>query len=90
MYSANKFVPRIWLKSAGKWIGQLIFRPNGSDLPADSESGGSVNLYYHQEEYPNAIDLLRNEEPVYLLYNGTKAENGLLTSTEIVGEGELK
>ena len=26
IYSANKFVPRIWLKGGGKYIGQLTFR----------------------------------------------------------------
>ena len=29
MYSANACVPRIWLKSTNKFIGQLIFKPNG-------------------------------------------------------------
>ncbi|HET7208309.1 MAG TPA: hypothetical protein VFI95_17165 [Terriglobales bacterium] len=33
MYSANKFAPRIWLKNTGKYIGQLIFQPNGRRFP---------------------------------------------------------
>ena len=36
MYSANAFVPRIWLKSSNKFIGQLIFKADGSPLPPDN------------------------------------------------------
>jgi len=90
MYSANKFVPRIWLKSRGKYIGQLIFNPNGSALPPDKMSGNQVNLYYHLEDFQNVIDLLRNEQPLYLLYAGSGPgfENGIKTTAEPVGEGE--
>ncbi len=90
MYSANSFVPRIWLRSAGKGIGQLIFKPNGSALPPDSMVNNQVNLYYHLDDYQNAIDLLRNESPMYLLYSGTGGgnENGIKTTQESVGEGE--
>ena len=90
MYSANKFVPRIWLKGGGKNLGQLVFMPNGSILPVDNISSGLVNLYYHLDDFQNAIDLLRNESPMYLLYNGSGGgnENGIKTTTEPVGEGE--
>ena len=44
MYSSNTFVPRIWLKSAYKFIGQLIFQPDGSALPPDDMAGGQVNF----------------------------------------------
>ena len=46
MYSANAFPPRIWLSSAGKFIGQLIFHPDGTALPPDGLSGGQVNLQF--------------------------------------------
>jgi hypothetical protein len=90
MYSANTFVPRIWLKGGGKYIGQLIFKPNGTALPQDTMSGGQVNLYYHLDDYANAIDLLRNEKPMYLLFSGsgTGFENGIKTTPEAVGEAE--
>jgi hypothetical protein len=89
MYSANSFVPVIWLKNSGKFIGQLTFRPNGSSLPPDGMSGGSVYLYYHLADFQNAVDLLRNEKPMYLLYNGSGGafENGIKTTPEPVGEG---
>jgi hypothetical protein len=92
MYSSNIFVPRIWLKGGGKYIGQLIFKPNGSALPADNMSNGQINLYYHLDDYKNVIDLLRNEGPMYLLYSGSGSgfENGIKTTGEVVGEGETK
>ena len=91
MYSANGFIPRIWLKHATKFIGQLIFKPNGSVLPPDTMTSGQVNLYYHLDDYANCIDLLRNESPMYLLYSGSGGgfENGIKTTPEKVGEGEV-
>ena len=89
-YSANKFAPVIWLKNGGNFIGQLIFEPNGSALPPDSMAGGGVSLYYHLANFENAIDLLRNEKPMYLFYYGSGGafENGIKTTPEPVGEGE--
>lgn len=91
MYSANRFPPRIGLKAAGNQnIGQLIFMPNGSALPQDKMANGQVNLYYHLDDFQNAIDLLRNESPMYLLYSGSGGgfENGIKTTQEVIGEGE--
>jgi hypothetical protein len=90
-YSANAFSPRIGLKNAGVFIGQMIFKPNGTTLPPDASSNGQVQLYYHLDDFQNAIDLLRNEKPIYLFFNGTGggAENGIKTMAEKVGEGEI-
>lgn len=90
LYSANTFSPRIWLKANSVYIGQIIFKPNGTVLPEDNLVNGQVYLYYRQDDYRNIIDLLRNENPMYLLYSGSGAgyENGIKTTAEIVGEGE--
>ena len=85
MYSAYAFPPRIWLSSAGNFIGQLIFHPDGSKLPPDSLLNGQVNLQYHLEDFENCFSILRNEKTVYLLFNGAGAENGLMTSQEAPG-----
>ncbi len=92
IYSANSFVPRIGLKGGGKYIGQLIFKPNGATLPADSMINNQAQLYYHLDDFHNAVDLLRNESPIYLLYSGSGGgfENGIKTTEETVGEGEKK
>jgi hypothetical protein len=84
MYSANKFSPRIWLKVGNKFIGQLIFKPNGTALPADTKT----SIYYHLDDFQNTIDILRNEKPVYLLWSAPNAENGIKTTPETFGEAE--
>jgi hypothetical protein len=83
MYSANTFAPRIWLKAADNFIGQLIFLPDGSPLPADSPG----NLYYHLEDFENLLALLASDKPAYLLFAGAGPgfENGILTVPEPVG-----
>jgi len=92
MYSANTFVPRIWLKNGGNYIGQLIFEPDGSALPQDSMVNSQVNLFYHLEDFDNCIDLLRNEEAMYLLFSGSGPgfENGIKTTPEEVGDAFRK
>jgi hypothetical protein len=90
IYSANTFFPRIGLMNSGKFIGQLIFHPNGAVLPPDGISGGQVNLNYHLDDFANALDLLRNEKTIFLLFAGSGPgfENGLTTTPEPVGHGE--
>ena len=90
LYSSNKNEPRIGLIHAGQYIGQLIFKPNTTALPVDTNINNFVNLYYHLDDFHNALDLLRNEKPMYLWFNGSGAgyENGIQTSPEPVGEGE--
>ena len=86
MYSANTFPPRVWLKAGGKYIGQLIFHPDQSALPPDTQNG-QTNLHYHLEDLQNILDLLRNEKPMYLLFSGSGPgfENGIKTTPEPVG-----
>ena len=86
-YSSNTFVPRIWLKNGTNFIGQLIFMPDGKVLPADNQTAGQVNLYYHLEDFVNAFAILSEEKVVYLLYAGTGPgnENGIQTSPEVLG-----
>jgi len=89
MYSSNTFPPRIWLRNGKTAIGQLIFLPNGTALPVDTMVGTQVNLHYHLDDFQNAIDLLRNEAPMYLQWFGSGGgnENGIKTTQEPVGEG---
>jgi hypothetical protein len=91
LYSANSFSPRIALKNAGNYIGQLLFLPNGAALPADTVVNKQAQLHYHLEHFQNVVDLLRNEKPIYMYYNGSGGgfENGIKTMIEKVGEGEI-
>ena len=90
MHSANQFRPRIGLKAGGRFIGQLVFMQDGTALPADGKTDGSVTLYYHLASFGHVLDLLRNEQPMYLLYAGSGPgfENGIKSTPEPVGEGE--
>jgi hypothetical protein len=67
MYSVNQFPPQVWLKSGEAFTGQLIFQPDGSALPSDTQDGTQANLYYHLQDLQNVLDLLRNEKSMYLL-----------------------
>jgi hypothetical protein len=90
MYSANTFVPRIWLSAAGKNVGQLIFYPNGKPLPVDTKRpDGTVDIFYHLDDFENVHQLLETEKQVFLLFNGSGGgfENGIMTSAEPVGSG---
>ncbi len=91
MYSANQFSPRIWLLAKGDNIGQLIFQPEDAPLPPDAKVGGQVNLYYHLEQFPHALDLLESDAQVSLLFNGSGGgfENGLLTVPENVTSDQI-
>ena len=73
-----------------KQVAQLrFFSPtSGSvdNLPNDTPYGYFI-FSHHIDEYPNYIDLLRNEKPVYIFFNGT--DHGYLsTSREPIGEEE--
>jgi hypothetical protein len=88
MYSSLTFSPRIGLKAGGNFIGQPVFEPNGSPLPNDN----ATSLHYHLEDFHNILDLLRNEQPTYLLFSGSGPgfENGIKTTAELVGEGRAE
>jgi hypothetical protein len=88
-YASNQSTPRIILKSGGQYIGQLFFEPNGSKLQPDQRSRGATYLYYHLEDFPNVLDLLRNESPILLNFVDPGGENSISTIEEAVGEGEV-
>lgn len=90
MYSANAFAPRIWLLNSSKFIGQLIFFPDGKALPPDKmRPDKTVDLYYHLEDFENVHQLLETEKEVFLLFvgSGTGNENGIVTASEAAGSG---
>ena len=87
IYSSNTFPRRIGLLNGNKFIGQLIFMPDGSTLPADGLIGGQASLYYHLEDFENVLAVLSKEKVVYLFFNGSgpSNENGITTGAENVG-----
>jgi hypothetical protein len=79
-YSSNTFSRRIGLKNGANYIGQLVFMPEGTTLPADKMQGTQAQLYYHLEDFANCIDLLRNEKPVYPLCTTAAAQEMKMVS----------
>jgi hypothetical protein len=82
-YSTSAFAPRIGLFATGKFIGQLNFKEDGATLPADELKNGVPWLWYHKHDFAALVDIMRNEKPAYLYYNGTGGgnENGIKTET---------
>lgn len=85
-YSTGTFAPRIGLFAAGKLIGQLNFKEDGATLPADDIKDGIPWLWYHKHDFANIVDILRNEKPAYIYYNGTGggSENGIKNETPLI------
>ena len=50
---------------------------------------GYPTLYYPIAAFPEIIDLLRNEEPTYVVYHETSLYGRIQTGQEPAGEGEL-
>lgn len=70
------------------YLGGAFFSTSDEPLkPAEQFPSGVYGLYYDNRDLPVIIDMLRNEKPVYLIYNG--ADNTRISTTaEPVGEGE--
>ncbi len=87
IYSSNALPRRIGLLNGSKFIGQLIFMPDGSTLPPDGPVGGQVSLYCHLEDFENVLAVLSKEKTVLLFFNGSGPgfENGITTGPESLG-----
>lgn len=74
---------------AGRHVGALEFVGGSGPLPQAQNVGGLYHLYYRRTALPDVIDMLRNEKPVYLVYQPEGADNScLMTTNEPIGEAE--
>ncbi len=69
---------------------RLTFFRGMDKVPSNSIESGVIQLRYKMEEFPFAVDLLRNEEPVYVHYISDIHSGFLATHSEPVGEGEIQ
>lgn len=67
-------------------IGHLFFVDDEAKLPPN-EAAGVTRGFYHMREYGAAMDLLRNERPVYLKTSG-KTDVSISTRMEPIGDGD--
>jgi hypothetical protein len=69
-------------------VGQLAFVPNSQPLPPAKQIDGKHMFYFRCSRFPEVIDMLRNEGPIYLHWKDG-SNSTLSTEYEPVGEGEL-
>lgn len=75
---------------ATKYLGGAFFG-NDPDKPLDPAvkyPSGVYGLYYRMGDMPVILDMLRNEKPVFLIYDGDQ-NSRISTTEEAVGEGEV-
>jgi len=75
--------------SDSEYLGGAFFS-NDADTPLEpavKHPSGVYGLRYQYADLPVIIDMLRNEKPVYLIYDGER-NSRLSTTSEPVGEGE--
>ncbi|MEO0469372.1 MAG: hypothetical protein AAF206_07125 [Bacteroidota bacterium] len=74
-----------------KMIGIIYFHETGTNVPTDTNDG-LLHMHLPIAQYTATVDLLRNEDPVYIKYVGNSLGNDpfvfLYTNQEPVGEGE--
>jgi len=72
-------------------IGAAYFHQNSSTMPNGDthNASGYISCHYLATDYPQILDILRNEKPVYVEFvsKGGNLAN-IRTSAEPVGEGE--
>lgn len=68
---------------------QVTFYPDNKALPENHYDAKSklVYLRYPMSAYPNIIDLLRHEKPIYFSYSLNSKTGFVRTGKEPVGEG---
>ena len=75
----------------GSLIGGAYFHRDPTTMPDTDNltSSGYLWIHYPWEDFPRVLDILRNEEPVFVQYVGGGWKHGsITTSLEPVGEGE--
>ena len=58
--------------------------------PPGGAPPGYISCHYMAEDYPRVLDLLRNEDPIYVNFvAGGWDQASIETTDEPIGEGEL-
>lgn len=86
---ASKANTVILLYGDTRYLGAAFFSNDDATPlePAVKYSSGIIGLRYRYADLPVIIDMLRNEKPLYLIYDGEK-NSRISTTPEPVGEGE--
>ena len=85
MYSAKYFSAEDMVVERGE-VYRAAYLPSGWNGTASGwVVGWAGEFAVHLADFQNCAAILRNEKTVYLLYNGSGFENGLMTSQEAPG-----
>lgn len=80
----------ILLTAENKFLGYLHFMADGCVLPEPEKKYDLYYFYFHFQDLPSIVDMLRNESPVYIFYMDENKQNCRISTTmELVGEGEM-
>jgi hypothetical protein len=74
-----------------KLIGAAYFHHNSTTMPSGDtqKASGYISCHYMAADYPQILDILRNEKPVYVEFETSVGHiASIRTSAEPVGEGE--
>ena len=73
------------------FVAAAYFHHSEATMPASDtlKAPGLVSCHYHAADYPQVLDILRNEKPVYVEFDERTNVANIRTSAEPVGEGEL-
>ncbi len=87
----NTVYPRALVKCYhdDNFVVQMNFYPDNKNIPENhyDKRNKLVYLRYPMSMYPNVIDLLRNEKPIYFSYSVSLKMGHLRTGKEPIGEG---
>ena len=86
----NEYLAVVRFYSSTAYFGAAAFSNDLSTplKPATKSASGIVSVYYRMSEFPVITDMLRNEGPVYLVFDGER-NSRISTNPEPVGEGEV-
>ena len=87
--STNDIKAMIMVNAEVEFLGYINFMTNGRPLPKSVKQNGLYFFYYHFSDLPVVVDMLRNENPIFLIYVEDNSNNCRISTTlEAVGEGE--
>ncbi len=89
--SAGSTQSRINIYTADGYKLYILFPAEGAPLPANSYNAGSKIgvAYENAPRYSDYVDLLRNEDPVWVTFNEDAKSFVVYAAWEPIGEGEM-
>ena len=74
------------------FIAAAYFYHSETAMPASDnrKTTGFISCHYAATDYPQVLDILRNERPVYVEFDERTNVANIRTSAEPVGEGEVE